>query len=316
MRQSPLHPLTQNQNEIRFRLQGDELLSFELLRELKDEGHTDYFAHILPTIDGKRSRAVIYVTDEDGGFSDEHLQIFREAQPVLAWVAEVHSQVRRSRTLLDTYLGKNTGQQILDGKIARGDGETLHAVVWFCDLRGFTTLSEQLPRDELLDMLNDFFGAMTSSIEHEGGEVLKFIGDAMLAIFPIEHGEAGKIACQKAMKAVEAVNSKTLLLNAQREEAKGPPIDFGVALHVGEVHYGNIGGKTRLDFTVIGPAVNLASRIESKTKVLGESVLVSDAFFQASSDGLVPCSREVFKGVAEPQNLYRLVRDDEKTADG
>jgi adenylate cyclase len=162
--------------------------------------------------------------------------------PALAFNLEVQALRGTARTLLDTYVGQQSGGCVLDGQIQRGSGETISAVIWLCDLRGFTSLSEKLPRDTLIDMLNGYFGPMCDAVLSHGGEVLKFIGDAMLAIFPI--GEDGVATCARALAAAR---------RAQPVLAVGlPRIDYGLALHVGDVIYGNIGSDTRLDFTVIG----------------------------------------------------------------
>jgi len=305
---SPLQALAQGQSTVRHRLSGNQSLDWQILTDLRQQGHTDYFSQPLLTMDGKTTRAIIYGTDAPGGFTDEHIAAMQAILPVLSLVCEVHAQARRSEIVLATYLGKKTAPQVLDGRIARGDGETIDAVIWFCDLRGFTALSESLSRTALLGLLNDFFGAMTTAVEDQGGEVLKFIGDAILAIFTVEGDPAS--ACKRAMAAVRTSHDAIDRINHQRVKKGEPAIEFGIALHVGDVHYGNIGGSTRLDFTVIGPAVNLASRIEGQTKLLGQTVLVSEAFYSAAPDGLELAAEVQLHGIARPQCMYRVMADD------
>lgn len=305
LQQSPFGELFRGAEVFTCRLDevpADEL-PYALLQEMKAEGHTHYIAHGLKFSDGQPTRAVSYATKRPGGFTDDEMASLQALVPALSAVCELRSHATRALTLLNTYLGPKTGRQVLDGKIARGDGESIDAVVWMCDLRNFTRLSETLARDVLLDVLNDYFGAMTQAVEEHEGEVLKFIGDAMLAIFPVQ--EKQHAACARAMKAVERVLQLLHDCNQDRRALGAVEIDFGIALHLGQVHYGNIGGRTRLDFTVIGPAVNLASRIESKTKELGQQVLVSRAFFDQFSDGLTHCATVTLKGVQEPQDLYQ-----------
>jgi adenylate cyclase len=223
--------------------------------------------------------------------------------PGVAVNLEVQALRLTARTLLETYVGRQAGARVLDGVIKRGMGETIRAVVWLCDLRGFTSLSEQLPRDALIEILNEYFGRMCAAIESAGGEVLKFIGDALLGIFPVPADDPAA-ACARALGAAEKAQEALATFNAERTAAGKAPIDYGIALHVGDVMYGNIGGENRLDFTVIGPAVNLAARIEGLCGELRRPVLLSAGFVAAS--GLPARSLGTFplKGLAEPQAVY------------
>jgi adenylate cyclase len=182
-------------------------------------------------------------------------------------------------------------------------GETIRAVIWLCDLRGFTALSERLPRDALIELLNEYLGAMCAALDAGGGEVLKLIGDALLGIFPVV-AEEPAAACNRALDAAQKAQAALAALNATRTEAGKPMIDYGVALHVGDVMYGNIGGENRLDFTVIGPAVNLAARIEGLCGELGRPVLLSADFVTASGVPAQALGTFVLKGLAEPQAIY------------
>ena len=181
--------------------------------------------------------------------------------------------------------------------------ETIRAVIWFCDLRGFTELSEKLPAAELVNFLNDYFGAMTDAVGRNGGEVLKFIGDALLAIFPLA-GDGDTLVTERALAGVQEAAAANDMLNDKRRAAGQPVIRFGVALHVGEVLYGNIGGASRLDFTVIGQAVNVAARIESLSKTLGKRILLSGEFAALCSTKGTPLGSFPLHGVGTDVPVY------------
>ena len=184
-------------------------------------------------------------------------------------------------------------------------GETIRAVICLCDLRGFTALSESLSRDELIGILNLYFGAVCEAVESHKGEVLKFVGDGLLAIFPIQENDS-VTACKQALCAAAAIEDKIAQVNHERETAKSAVVDYGLALHIGDVMYGNIGGENRLDFTVIGPAVNLAARIEKLCSELHQRPLLSQSFIDAS-DSPARCLGEFrFKGVSELQSVFAL----------
>ena len=191
---------------------------------------------------------------------------------------------------------------MLEGQIRRGTGETIRAVIWLCDLRGFTDLSERLSRDTLIDLLNCYFGPTCDAVAAGGGEVLKFIGDAMLAIFPI-HADPAAI-CGAALTAAERAQAALARENERRELEGLPRINYGLALHAGDVMYGNIGSDTRLDFTVIGPAVNLTARIESMCRTLGRQLLLSSEFVKLSGVGAQSLGSFSLKGVAAKQEIF------------
>ena len=195
---------------------------------------------------------------------------------------EVHALRRTAKTVLETYLGRLTGERVLNGLIHRGDGEDIHAVLWLCDLRGSTTLADKLPRRAFLELLNDYFECMAGAVLAHRGEVLKFIGDAMLAIFPIgaitDHPERcpeHARACADAIAAAREAIRRMAELNLRRRERREQPLRFGIALHLGDVMFGNVGAPGRLDFTVIGPAVNEAARLEAMCKTLSQPLVIS-----------------------------------------
>ena len=274
---------------------------FPILKDLRRDGITDYIVFPAPFSDGT-NKAVSLATTRTNGFSDTEIALFAAMIPALSFNLEVQTLRRMARTLLDTYVGRQSGGRVLEGQIKRGMGETIRAAIWLCDLRGFTSLSESLPRDELIEMLNQYFGPMCDAVDANNGEVLKFIGDAMLAIFPVIDNPA--VACGHALSA--ALNAQDVLdrQNRLRLAARAPPIKYGIALHVGDVLYGNIGSETRLDFTVIGPAVNLTARIESLCRDLDRSLLLSADFVRTSGVTADPMGEFALKGVGENQHVF------------
>ena len=312
--ESPYAAMFEGAGGIRRRLDvaGAEL-EFPILQELHAEGATDYVAMPLVFLDGKIN-AITLATDRAGGFTTEELQQVYDMLPVLARLLEVHAMHYTARTLLDTYLGKVTGERVLNGLIKRGDGEDINAVIWFCDLRGSTGLAEEMAREDFLGLLNEFFDCMAGAVLDHGGEVLRFIGDAALAIFPIveEDNEAGREvctrydACRLALMAARDAMGRIGELNQGRGERGAPPIDFGIGLHIGDVLYGNIGVPGRLEFTVVGTAANEAARLEGLCKTLEFPVLISGQFAQFFPGELASVGRHALRGVSEPQEVFTL----------
>ncbi len=274
---------------------------FAILADLRRDGFTDYVVYSVPFADGSH-KALSFATRRRGGFNYDEIELFEAMIPAVAFNLEVQALRRTARTLLDTYVGRQSGGRVLEGQIRRGTGETIRAVIWLCDLQGFTSLSETLPRDSLIDLLNSYFGPMCDAVAAHGGEILKFIGDAMLAIFPIE-GDAEN-TCMAALAAAESARSALAVENERRQASGFPQIGYGLALHVGDVMYGNIGSDTRLDFTVIGPAVNLTARIESLCRQLGRSLLLSSDFAKACGSATGSLGRFALKGVAVEQEIF------------
>ncbi len=281
-----------------------------ILTELRDGGLTDYVVLALPFGDGSH-KAMTFATHAPDGFSDDHIAILYGLAPALAATFEIRYLSRLARMLMDTYVGPVAGRKVLAGAIKRGSSETIRAVVWFCDLKGFTALSETLPGRDLLDLLNSYFEVMTLAIEAEDGEVLKFIGDAILAIFQPGQdggqngGENGdQDAAMRALTAAQAAVGALVSTNATRRQHGQPTIACGIALHFGDVLYGNVGGQRRLDFTVIGPAVNLASRIESLCRELARPILVSAPFAAVHGGAFDHLGAFSFKGIAEQKVVF------------
>lgn len=304
LQNSPM-PIVYSGKRYRTRIDGPpEAGEFPILTELRAEGATEYIALPLPFSDGSW-KAVSYATRRAGGFPEQQVALLQSLVPTLAMILEIQTLQRTTLTLLDTYVGPIAGRRVLDGAIKRGMCDSIEAVIWFCDLRGFTELSENLSGAELVSFLNDYFGAMTNAVGRHGGEVLKFIGDALLAIFPLS-GATGSVVAERALAAAAEAEAAIRALNGKRSETGQPAIRFGLALHVGEVLYGNIGGADRLDFTVIGQAVNVASRIESLTKTLGRQILFSGEFAELCRGKGEALGGFPLKGIGAEQPVYAL----------
>ena len=276
---------------------------FPIVKDLRRDGITDYIVLPVPFSDGT-SKALSLATTRINGFSDGEVALFMAMMPAFSFNLEVQTLRRTARTLLNTYVGRQSGGHVLEGQIKRGMGETIRAAIWLCDLRGFTSLSEVLPRDALIEMLNNYFGPMCDAVEANNGEVLKFIGDAMLAIFPVQHDAAA--ACRHSLSAARMAQDALAKENQLRAEQSLPQINYGIALHIGDVMYGNIGSDTRLDFTVIGPAVNLTARIESMCKDLDRSLLLSADFVRTSGVIADTLGEFSLKGVGAKQHIFVL----------
>jgi len=307
-RESPYMPILEGAGGVRRSMEGpDPQFDFPILRDLHARGGTDYVAMPLFFLDGQIN-IITLVSDRSGGFSTEELGQFYEILPLLSRLFEVHALRTTAITLLDTYLGKHSGRRVLEGRIRRGDSENIHAVIWFCDLRDSTSLTESLARADYLAMLNQFFDCMAGAVLEHGGEVLKFIGDAVLAIFPIEDPDS-PVAAFHAIDAARQAQRGIRRLNQQKTEQGAKAIGFGIGMHIGSLVYGNIGTPGRLDFTVIGSAVNEASRIEDLCKALDRNILLSTAFSRLCPNRLVSLGRHTLRGVSAAQELFTLPPD-------
>src|SRR6266571_3337310 len=269
--------------------------------EMRAKGLTDYVAWPLYHTLGKR-HIVTFATDRPGGFDDAHIAGLLKLLSILALVSEIRVKNRLARTLLETYVGSHAGELILAGATRRGSGTTVRAAIMICDLRDFTGISDNWPRDDVIDLLNGYFDAMSEPIARHGGEILKFIGDGLLAIFPLSQPSA----CANLLHAVTEARQAMVALNEKNGETGRAPLNYGIGVHVGDVMYGNIGSRTRLDFTVIGPAVNMASRLETLTKQLGRTVLLSRAFadFVESGFDLERVGEYPVRGFNDPIELF------------
>jgi adenylate cyclase len=278
---------------------------FPVLKELRADGATDYVAFPLAFTDGTIHVAT-WTTRQPGGFTPQQYADLESINAPLTRVAEIRALRRTATNLLNTYVGRHAGEQILAGKIRRGHVEAIHAVLWLSDMRGFTARSERLPPQELIDLLNRYFDCQVPAILNHGGEVLKFIGDGLLAIFPLEgDGDDAGDVCRRALVCAREAETCIAALNATSGDSH-EAVRFGLALHVGQVMYGNIGGGNRLDFTCIGPAVNLAARLEKRAASLGRTIVASAEFAAHAPGEFVPLGEFAVAGFAAPQMIFGL----------
>jgi adenylate cyclase len=287
-RQSPVVRIYDTGRAIRRRLADPDCpMDFEILDELRRESVTDYFATPLFFTNGE-VHAATWTTRRKGGFTGAQIAAIESIVAPLARVAEVRALRRTAVNLLDAYVGHDAGERILAGRIRRGDTEAIHAAIWLSDMRGFTLLADSMPPRALIGLLNNFFDCQVPPILGHGGEVLKFMGDGLLAIFPIADKENTGEICGRALAAAKEAQAKVLAMEHARRDDPDAHIRFGLALHVGEALYGNIGGGGRLDFTCIGPAVNMAARLEKLAGRLGRTVVSSHEFARHLPQEFVP----------------------------
>ncbi len=297
--QSPLSATAIGQ-EVRRKLEPELAPDdYTVLHDLRAAGFTEYVCLPLTFISGE-VHAITLATRQRGGFTDAHIDTFRRITRPLQLVTEIWALRRVATNLLDTYVGWHSGERIMRGRILRGDVETLRAVIWFSDLRGFTAMSANLAPRATVAVLNELFDFQVSAIERQGGEVLKFIGDGLLAIFPLDEGVDPAARCQAAITAADEAFAALDTRNA----TAATPLRFGLALHIGEIAYGNIGGASRLDFTAIGAAVNLASRLEGLTGKLGHRMVLSAELAAHATVPLDDLGAYELKGVATPQRVF------------
>jgi adenylate cyclase len=297
---SPLAQVSGARRELRRRLSGGlEVDDYVALSEPASAGFTDYLCLPMCFVSGE-THAISFATRAPTGFSPEHLAAMRALVRPLARLAEILALRRTAINLLSTYVGHNAGERILAGRVFRGDIESLRAVIWSSDLRGFTDLSARTPPQKVIQLLNELFDCQVPYIERQGGEVLKFMGDGLLAIFPFSDEGAAGPRCDAGLRAA----ADALAALDRRNAHSSPPMQVGIALHVGEIQYGNIGGSGRLDFTAIGSAVNLATRIEGLTARVGRRLLVSADFAAQASGAMEPVGEFELKGVGAPQRVF------------
>jgi adenylate cyclase len=299
-RDSPIARVYQTGVAIRRKLADPDCPEdFPVLADLRAEAVTDYLASPLVFTDGA-VHAVTCTTRQPGGFTDEEIAGIEAVITPLARVAEIRSLRRMASTLLDTYVGHDAGERILAGHIRRGDIEEIHAGIWLSDMRGFTALADGLPPRVLIDLLNRYFDCQVPVILEHGAEVLKFMGDGLLAIFAVAGDETE--VCQRALAAARQAQTNIAALASSAM----PGLRFGLALHIGDVLYGNIGSGNRLDFTCIGPAVNFAARIEKLTGQLGRAILASEEFARHCPGEFSALGEFTLPGFSAAQSVFGL----------
>lgn len=320
---SPLkYVLDHRLREMRKRLHaGEGIDRFDVLKDFAEAGDTDYVL-FMSSFSGQDDESIeamdgcqaSFCTDSPAGFSDAELEALRRLFPRLAVGLKTVVREQTTQNIVSAYLGTHAGDRVLHGQIKLGDGDVIPAVIWFSDMRGSTALADRMAPDEFLKRLNRYFACTAGAVLDHGGEVLRFIGDAVLAIFPISGPggaeRAGRMAVSAAREAIQRCERE----NGAIAEAEGPlidqePIQFGLGLHVGELLYGNIGVPERVEFSVIGAAANESARLEGLTKTLERRVIASDAFVSLVNDEWEPLGSHRLRGVAEPQPVYALVEN-------
>ncbi|AVA24451.1 adenylate/guanylate cyclase domain-containing protein [Rhizobium sp. LEGMi198b] len=311
---SPINEIFNGAAEVRQNLEKLDTAdrpAYPLYEEMHAEGLTDYIAWPIYHTLGKR-HIVTFAADIPGGFTEEHVTFLKDLLPALTLVSEIRLKNILARTLLRTYVGPHASEKILAGATTRGSGTTVGAAILICDLRDFTTISDMWPRDDVIDLLNGYFDAMSEPIEKHGGEILKFMGDGLLAIFPL----SDPMACANLLQAISEAEAAVGALNEENSRNGREVLRYGVGVHVGDVMYGNIGSRTRLDFTVIGPAVNVASRLETLTKEVKRPVLLSKAFVDMAGCEIEMESLGAFplKGLGEPVDVFAFATNGNSVA--
>lgn len=325
---SPIYHLRHSaQDRLRRRLDTGMPDEFPVFRELREAGMTDYAARLV-RFDGTDAatlstgtdvngsgqpdalQGIFFscATDAPGGFDDHHLQQVAEVLPYLSLAVKSRSTFDVARTLLETYLGNDAGGRVLTGAIDRHSVQRINAVIWLCDLRGFSEVASQVPQGELVEILDAYLELMARPVLDNRGQILKFLGDGFLATFDLSQRDRQSV-CVDAVKAASQLLAAFPGFNAERRRTGTRILDFGVALHLGEVLYGNIGTRERLDFTVVGSAVNEASRIEGLCRPLRRQVLVSARFHEAAvacSGRMTSVGVHALRGIAVPQELFTI----------
>ena len=290
---------------------GNAPYDFVVLDELAAAGGTDYLAVIVPfrpaaDPSSEHGLGFSFATNRPGGFSEADIQLIRAVLPAVSLAIMCDASHTVASGLLTAYLGHDAGRRVHAGAVERGSVEAMRAVLWYADIRGFTAMADALPGANLIEMLNDVFEALTAALRARGGQVLKFIGDGMLATFDLADGE--QATCRRALDAARAAMAAVDAVDASHIAAGKPGVIVDLALHLGEVMYGNVGAIDRLDFTIIGPAVNEVARLEPLCQPLGRKVLVSAALAEAANEPerLVSLGRHALRGVSEPHEVYGL----------
>jgi adenylate cyclase len=297
---------------LRGRLTDETVARYYNLDQDRDAGMKEFLAVLTRfgptgTIGDMDCLYSAWYTDLDRGFDDNEIATMKRLVPFLAGAIKSVSLDRVARNLAETYLGRDASQLVLSGRIERGVADRIEAVLWFSDLSGYTRITDSAPPEQIIPLLNDYAEVVVSAIREQGGDVLKLIGDGVLAIFTSEDGAK---ACAAAIGAVLAAEQGVVALNERRSAEQLPTTRMYVGLHIGEVFFGNIGSPDRLDFTVVGPAVNEASRIAAMCRSVDQKMLVSAAFATALGTGarLVSVGRYALRGVKQPQELFTLDR--------
>jgi adenylate cyclase len=306
------HLLQSGEKMLRRRLGAGDPVDFLSFKQARDEGMTDYLAlvhrfaeeGVIGEMDCVYSS---WATDAADGFDDADVLAVQRLAPYLKLAVKSAALARMAGTLAETYLGRDPGRRVMSGRIVRGVAEKIGAVLWESDLHSYTHISDTVAPEQIIPLLNDYADVVVSAVHGHGGDVLKLIGDGTLAIFA---GDDREQACRAALAAAARLRKEVQKLNRTREQAGLPTTQVYLALHVGDVFYGNVGSKDRLDFTVIGPAVNEVSRILAMSRSVDQDLLLSASFADTLGDSmrqhLVSVGRYALRGVAQPQELFTV----------
>ncbi|WP_416356306.1 adenylate/guanylate cyclase domain-containing protein [Aureimonas phyllosphaerae] len=308
---------------LRGRLDVTGALAFDLFEELRADGFTDLInlrtnmfmgRSVLPLRADDLGLYVTWATRAPGGFHDTVVETLKQLQRYMSLVCKLGIYPRLITSVADTYLGPTIAREVLGGRIRLGSGSQVRALVWLSDLRNSTGLAEDLSEDCYLTLLNDYFDCTGRAAMEAGGEILAFIGDAVLAIFPIQDGKLTQdAAIRKGIAAARTARGARRTVNARRREAGDVEFDFGVAMCVGEVRLGNIGIRQRLSFSVIGPSVNEAERIEKETKRLGVPVLATSEVVDVAAAHWRRVGSFTLRGTHHETELFGLLADDTRS---
>jgi adenylate cyclase len=304
---SPFEYIMKHQRPLHKSLLGlDPEVDHSAYLEFAEAGGTDYYATLLDYGD-KSQHGCTFATQAEAGFASEHLAMIEAIKPGLSSALEPMTMRKSSRSLLRTYLGDGPSEAVWNGTIQRGERRSLEAVVMFTDLRGFTAFSESASEAEVFDALDSYFDLVVKSVEEKGGDVLKFMGDGILSIFSVPSAAERSQQGRQAALAAQGVLLGLALLNKERGRDGKSPLNIGIGINAGPVSYGNIGSPGRLDFTVLGAAVNVASRIEGLTKIVGDRVLATAAVAQAAPDLFASRGHHEVRGVRDPVEVFALL---------
>ncbi len=296
---------------LRRRLTGPEaLVDFPILAEFRDQGASDYLAYLISFGAGELDGMLgSWATQRRGGFTEAQLRALQRVQQRLGVACRMWLRGEIAKSVVATYLGPDAGLRVLDGQIRRGDGETIHAAIWYSDLRDSTPMADRLPRDEFIQALNDYFECAGGAVLRHGGQILNFIGDAVLAIFPIGEGVGARRACRRALAACKDAQDSLTGANRRRTENRQDALSFGLALHMGDVLLGNIGAPERISISVIGSTVNEVARLEALTKKLKRPVVASGSFVAHAPGGWEDLGEHRLRGVKTPLRVFAPARE-------
>lgn len=306
-KQNPIFRVVEFGEVVRVTLRPESSGSLSpLMQELAADGFTEYLAMPL-SASGEKYNSVTLTTQQTGGFRQSQNEVLKRLLDIFALHIDRHIVSRIARNISHTYLGREAGERVVSGTIKRGLGLSIRAIVWSSDMRDFSRLSERYDNRTVAETLNRYFSVLAEAVIRNGGDVLKFVGDGMLAVFPIADFKSPELAAKAAAAAAkEAVSDLEALNSELAQESDGESLQTGIGLHIGEVFFGNIGAKMRLDFTVIGDAVNIASRIEGLCKQLKRDILMSAQVATLVGEGVQPMGTQSLKGMRKDEQLFAL----------